>query len=637
MATSQLVLMLLSFAGMFAFAGVALWLWLRQRRAPPVPASQVAAAARTSPATAPKPAPAPEPEPEVTEFVALPGRREDDSPQPHLRGHEGASPVDVAVDAAEEPVEGTEFIPAPLELAAHRQGVGEERTEFMQVHHGSGAPMGPSTGADDEDRTAFVAPPEPPGPGERTAFVAPPPAPVPGEPTTFVAPPPAPVPGEPTTFVAPPEPLAPELGERSSFEAPPAPELPVAPPPVSSPAPPAPPPPHVEPEPKPVPHASAPIAAELREHFELAVAALAQLEQREDEDLTTALRGHLEVLASAPLDPLLELSRPAIEAPDPTGSRCHTAWLALLQHKSWPARRALPELIAGLDEGARAEGLRALASWDDPRAPGLAVAGLEQAPAEHRHEWLELFAERGWDPGEAAVVDALRSSDPKLLIIGLRLAGARESGQIQAEVSAQVFATDPAVRIEAIETSLVFAGQSAWLVCRQLARNPAFPRAAELVGLLGSMAEITALCQVASAANSAALLWGLGLSGRPEALQSCATTLDDDELRPAARAALALACGREFDSTASAQAWLGQAPASARLIGGEPRTLDAIARALSNSDSIPLRQAIARELQIRSGGRVALAATLRPQAHRRQLDDLRRLELDLDRDFPWHG
>jgi hypothetical protein len=99
---------------------------------------------------------------------------------------------------------------------------------------------------------------------------------------------------------------------------------------------------------------------------------------------------------------------------------------------------------------------------------------------------------------------------------------------------------------------------------------------------------------------------------------------------------LAIACGCELRSTSNARAWLAQPPAGARLIGGAPRTLDAIARTLAAIDSLPLRRAIARELKIRSGGRVALAAELRPRAFRRQLDALRRLELDLDREFPWH-
>lgn len=375
--------------------------------------------------------------------------------------------------------------------------------------------------------------------------------------------------------------------------------------------------------------------APLREHFELAVAALAQLERREDADQATALHGHLEVLAAAPIDPLLELLRPALA--DPLDTRCDAAWLALLHHKSWPARRALPDLLRELDDRGRVQGRRSLASWDDPRAPSLAAAALEQARGGERRAWLELFAERGWDPGDAAIDEALDTGDPELLILGLRLAGSRRSEQVRAKVSDQLFAADPAVRIEAIETALSFAEQRAWLVCRQLARNPAFPRAAELVGLLGSQSEIVALCQAASAANSTSLLWGLGLSGRAVALQTCAAALADDELRADAQAALTLACGRELESADEARQWLAQAPASARLIGGAPRTLDAIAQTLAKTDSIPLRRAIARELRIRSGGRVFLPAELRPRALRRQLDPLRRLDLDLDRDFPWHG
>src|SRR5690606_22968479 len=391
-------------------------------------------------------------------------------------------------------------------------------------------------------------------------------------------------------------------------------------------------------------HAPAPTPAPsdssvaLREHFELAAASLAQLERGDDPQQATALHGHLEVLASAPIEPLLELLQPELATPDPTHARCGAAWLALLHHKTWPARRALPQLLAGLDPIGRTEGLRALASWADPRAPGLAAAGLEHATSEaERVEWLELFADRGWDPGDPAIDRALGSTEPRVSIVGLRLAGSRPVDRVRPRVSAQLFAADPAVRIEAIETALVFAEQSAWLVCRQLARNPTFPRAAELVGLLGSEGELAALSQAAGVGGSASLLWGLGLSGRKVALEVCAAALDDRELRAAAGAALAIACGREFGSADEAREWLGARASSTRMIGGAPRTLAALARILAESESLPLRRALARELRIRARGRVVLTPQLRAQAWRRQLDALLELDVDLDRDFPWHG
>lgn len=570
MPTSQLVLMILSFAGMFGFAGVAVWLWMRQQSAAPA-----RPAAAKPPAKPPAEAKAAAAIVEVTEFVPLPGNREDDSPQPHPHAPAGAT-------ATEEPIERTEFIAAPLELigrgrATHEPAAAPERTEFL-------APFG----SESAERTAFV-----PAPAERTAFI------------------------EPPVQLSPPPVLVEQRIER------PDPVLATAADELVG-------------EPIPTPPASDRVT-DLREHFDLAAAALAQLERSDDPARATALHGHLEVLASAPIDPLLELVRPVIADPDPTDARHAAAWLALLQHKSWPAKRALPDLLAELDDHGRSEGLRALASWDDPRAPGLAVAGLEHAssPAA-RGEWLELFADRGWDPGDAAVDQALAVTDPRLLIAGLRLAGARPPDRVRSKVSAQLFASDPAVRIEAIETALVFAEQSAWLVCRQLARNPAFPRAAELVGLLGSEAELAQLCQAASVAGSAPILWGLGLSGRPLALEACAASLDDDELRSAAQAALALACGQAFDSPTEAREWLaGRAP-GVRLIDGVPRTRDALARTLAGSDSPALRRAIARELRIRAGGRVVLTPELRPRAWRRQLDDLLALDVDLNRDFPWH-
>src|SRR5690606_20552422 len=98
---SQLLPMLLSFAAMFAFAGIAVWLWLRQRHAPRSQPSKI---------VPPKPAPAQNREPERSEppeFVALPGQREEDSPDPAAG-------------------ERTEFVPPPSELTAHVDAVHEQ-------------------------------------------------------------------------------------------------------------------------------------------------------------------------------------------------------------------------------------------------------------------------------------------------------------------------------------------------------------------------------------------------------------------------------------------------------------------------------------------------------------------------------
>jgi hypothetical protein len=481
--------------------------------------------------------------------------------------------------------------PAVIEPAAIEPVIEPEPTEFI-----------PLAGQREADSPQLYAP-EP----ERTEFI-PSPIAAPSENTEFVTP-----------FGLEVQPSAPEPEERTEF-------IPHSD--ASLPAHVEPPPPPPPPAPIPAPQGGGPV---LSEHFELAVAALAGLEQAEDAAMAMTLHGHLEVLASAPAEQSLGLLRPVVAAPDSASVRRAAAWLALFQHKSWPTRRALPELLAELDERCRSEGLRALASWDDPRGQSLAAAGLEHATPEHRAEWLELFADRGWDPGDAAVDQALGARDPRLLVVGLRLA----STHARAKVSAQLFASDPAVRIEAIETALAFGEQSAWLVCRQLARNPMFPRAAELVGLLGSETEAAQLGQAASIAGSAPLLWGIGLSGRPLALEACASALDDGELRNAAQAALALASGLAFDSPETAREWLAKQTAP-RLIGGAPRTLAALASVLQASDSLALRGAIARELRIRARGRVALTPELRPRAFRRQLDELRQLDLDLGRDFPWH-
>ena len=195
-----------------------------------------------------------------------------------------------------------------------------------------------------------------------------------------------------------------------------------------------------------------------------------------------------------------------------------------------------------------------------------------------------------------------------------------------------MFGSAPEVRLEAIEAGLVFRQASAWMSCRQLARSPAHPRATELVALLGSAAEFGTLAD-ARTTTDAALLWALGLAGRPELLAKRVAELEPDaEQRDAARSAFELATGVVFESADQARAWLAEQSA-ARLIGGEPRTLASVQRASSTHPSLALRRAIARELRIRTAGRVILAPDVFAQTWRERLAGV--AELDLGLEFPW--
>jgi hypothetical protein len=202
-----------------------------------------------------------------------------------------------------------------------------------------------------------------------------------------------------------------------------------------------------------------------------------------------------------------------------------------------------------------------------------------------------------------------------------------------------LFANDAAVRMQAIETALAFGNQSAWLVCRQLARNPRFPAAAQLVGLLGTEAEITEQCRAFEATPNAELLTGLGLSGRPVVLRACVDRLEDPDLalREAAHAALTLAAGSAFESSTAARTWLAsqQHP---RILAGSRRWAGQVTAVLGTA-SPPLRHVLARELRIRSRGQVHVDASLLPHAFARQLVRVKEgaAQIDFDRGFPWSG
>ncbi|PRQ04422.1 hypothetical protein ENSA5_07580 [Enhygromyxa salina] len=179
----------------------------------------------------------------------------------------------------------------------------------------------------------------------------------------------------------------------------------------------------------------------------------------------------------------------------------------------------------------------------------------------------------------------------------------------------------------------MFGDQSAWLVCCQLARNPSFSIASELVGLLGTEAELAQLRQAFDAAPTPELLWALGLSGRRVGLDACVEHFDDDDdlTREAAREGLSVAAGRGFASVSEAKSWLEQRGASRSLGGAERGPAQVLAVLAEAPDR--LRRALARELRIRSRGRVHLDPGALPHAWRSQLDAP--LSIDFDRGFPW--
>jgi hypothetical protein len=365
-----------------------------------------------------------------------------------------------------------------------------------------------------------------------------------------------------------------------------------------------------------------------------------------DDERRALLAEHLAGLTAIPIDALLPALLPALTRPESGLAPTSVAWLALFQHPGCADGRVILGLLGECGAVGREAGLRTLASWTDPRAEALARIGLEHGPAPLRGDWLGLFADRGWAPSEERLDEALASSDAKILVPALRIAGSRPPEQVKARVSARMFGSAPAVRLEAIETGLVLGDPSAWMSCRQLAwmscrqlaRSPAHARAAQLVALLGSADELGKVA-AARSGDDPGMLELLGLAGRPEALAERAADLDPDaEHRDSARAAFAVATGVMFESADQARAWLAEQSVP-RLIDGTARSLDAVLRTLLATQSLALREAIARELRIRTGARVILATDVFAHTWRERLAELaeRDLDLDLDREFPWTG
>ena len=541
--TPQLILMVLSFAGMLGSVGIAWWLWLRQRNTSRADARRSEPHPIATPIREVAPAPStPEPAPfEPTEFVALPHLREHDAPR-------------------------------------------DDVTEFIAVSHERTAKS---------DRTEFVEPPP-----ERTQFVAPPP-----ERTEIVV--------ARNHFAPPPERTSVFVPEKTEFI-----PLPAG---LRDPI--------VVPPPPARPQAPTPTEIDLPEHLRLAIAAFEQLQAGTP---SPALDGHLDVLAHVHANELLELVRPALANTE--GLRFAGALLTLLHAKTWPAKTAFTPLLAELDEARRQTALALLRSWDDPRAESIAAGSLAAAvDLDSRVLWLACHAERGWDVSASVIEAALADPNPRIVAQGLRLLPRSDAApRLRTALAGSLFAADTTVRMHAIEAALAFADPSAWLVCRQLARNPGFPVAAQLVGLLGTEAEIAEQCRAFESAPMPELLTGLGLSGRPIVLRACIDRFDDADpkLAEAARAALTLAAGSSFASASDARTWLAK-QSHPRLLGGARRSAAQVLATLATTNE-PTRRAFARELRIRSRGRVHLDPTLLPHAFAQQLEQLEPLLTNLD-------
>ncbi len=258
---------------------------------------------------------------------------------------------------------------------------------------------------------------------------------------------------------------------------------------------------------------------------------------------------------------------------------------------------------------------------------------------------LEVLAARGVDAGPVLRA-AFAVPDPALRAAALRAARLARAPWVPGLVLAELASPEGAVRDAALATGLVLGLRDAWSACRRLAAAGApSPLAQLLVALGGEAAEQEPLLAAARRDRpSRPALFALGFTGRVAAADACLGALEADDPGVArlagevftAVAGLAveppylalegpepeepvpfeaedlaadLAGSAEDDlprpDPIAVRSWWertrpGLDPA-ARLLGGRPRTADAVAAALAGGP-MRRRHALALELEIRSRG-----------------------------------
>lgn len=262
-------------------------------------------------------------------------------------------------------------------------------------------------------------------------------------------------------------------------------------------------------------------------------------------DLTRAtesrLLAHLDglVVGGAPVAERLlwPLCSPEGEGPP---IRRAAAALALLQADPLAAERlvgtfvAAPagELRAGL---ARAFQLCEGTQVDEPLRLALYATDRPDTQA----ALLQLMGARGLDPGpiESAL---LASEDASLLQAALRACAGGSAATLQPAVLAHLSHPDLAVRMAAIETSVLWNLRLGWQAALVQAQA-GVAEALLLVGLIGGPAETSLLtAHLATPERRRAALWALGFLGTAEAAEACLPFVADAEPRTAAAAIEAL-------------------------------------------------------------------------------------------------
>lgn len=320
------------------------------------------------------------------------------------------------------------------------------------------------------------------------------------------------------------------------------------------------------------------------------------------------LQRALGVVATASEDASRELLETVLQEGETEPDRRAVVALALLRRNE---RRAL-ELIDSLvgDQALAPRLHEVLLLWRDRETDWRLCQQARRAGAS-KPFWLELLELRRVDPRTGLLDDLLGSDDPELRRRGLELAKYHEDPAARSR-AAQPHLNDmrhPALRMAAVEITLLDRQPIAWMFCRQMANAPDYPRATELIAALGTASELDPLLRRLAGAPGDALL-RICRSGRKAAARLAADRLRDHQDDTLAAAGLRYVIGEpEGDQSVAAllERWTELEPSLAddcRTLYGEAfGAKNAIRRCFTGDDDHHHR-ALGDELFFRSRGRI---------------------------------
>jgi hypothetical protein len=368
-----------------------------------------------------------------------------------------------------------------------------------------------------------------------------------------------------------------------------------------------------------------------------------------DEGLLRKWQGATEVLALVAQRSFDERLLPVLTARDINPSlRTAAALTGLELHKKVSKGQArILEAAEQLDDVGHAAIVRAVALWDDPGAETLVQKESGRSQGPHQLNWLRLLAELGVDPGPDLIARCLSAGSPELLAAGIRLLPYFAKGAAEAaRLDRHLFDTkQPELRQSAIETGLFFRRQSAWLICRQIAHDPQYPRSCELLALLGAAGEVESLIAWAVKSTAPAhAAWCMGLTGRVAGIEGCLARMGE------ADAAVVEAALAGFDAAtgfagaggrlevAVARAWWDEHrskfDSNRRYLAGGTYELPIV---LSRLHKAPARHrhALALELGLRSAGKMRVRSRALARVQQVQLGHVAGATLAFESGFPW--